>query len=83
MPVKAKTSKRGYGHRHQELRKAWARVVTAGLADCVRCGVPIDANEAWDLGHDDQDRTLYRGPEHRRCNRATAARCVRRTSRQW
>jgi hypothetical protein len=27
----------------------------------------------WDLGHDDFDRTIYRGPEHQRCNRSSAA----------
>ena len=27
----------------------------------------------WDLGQDDYDRTVYRGPEHRRCNRSSAA----------
>ena len=28
---------------------------------------------AWDLGHDDYDRSIYRGPEHARCNRSAAA----------
>jgi hypothetical protein len=33
------------------------------------------ADEPWDLGHDDHDRSITRGPEHRdRCNRAAAGR---------
>jgi len=42
----------------------------------------------WDLGHDDYDRRLYLGPEHRRCNRSAEGkksvelqRC--KTSRVW
>src|SRR5438309_3700375 len=79
---KAKTAKRGYGTRHQRLRKAIAPTVAAGLANCARCGERIEPGELWDLGHDDHDRTVYTGPEHRRCNRATAGRRVRR-SRRW
>ena len=32
------TTARGYGHRHQILRKEWAKVVNAGDALCGRCG---------------------------------------------
>jgi hypothetical protein len=81
MVRKAKTAARGYGGIHQALRRAVQRQVEAGLCDCARCGRPIHPTDPWDLGHDDFDRSLYTGPEHRRCNRATNRK--RRHSRQW
>jgi hypothetical protein len=65
------------------MRQIVQREVAAGLAVCARCGLRIDPGEPWDLGHDDYDRTIYTGPEHRACNRATASRRQRRTSRRW
>ncbi len=65
---------RGYGRDHLLRREAVKRAVLAGKASCWRCGEPILPTEPFDLGHDDHDRTKYRGPEHRRCNRATAGR---------
>lgn len=74
-PDHARTTKqRGYGAGHQRLRTSWARKVAAGKVICWRCELRISPLEAWDLGHDDQDRDVYRGPEHRGCNRATAGR---------
>ena len=63
-----------YGWPHRRLRARVAREVAAGRAVCVRCELPIHPRERWDLGHDDLDRSRYSGPEHRRCNRATAGR---------
>jgi len=67
-------AQRGYGARHQRARKRAARQVKAGGVNCWRCGKPIAPDEEWDLGHDDQDRSITRGPEHQRCNRATTSR---------
>src|SRR5262245_29011328 len=61
----------GYGRAHRAMRERFARTVLTGGAKCWRCGLPILPGEAWDLGHDDDDRSRYRGPEHVACNRPT------------
>jgi hypothetical protein len=68
------TTARGYGAGHQQLRREWAPRVDAGDVTCRRCQQPIHPGEPWDLGHHDQNRDTYTGPEHRSCNRATAGR---------
>jgi len=66
---------RGYDHAHRQLRKAFIPEHQAGTLICWRCREIIPPNEPFDLGHDDDDRAVYRGPEHRnRCNRAAAGR---------
>lgn len=72
--MKRSTTARGYGGPHQRLRRVWKPLVESGRVSCWRCGQLIGARAPWDLGHDDNDRTRYRGPEHRKCNRATAGR---------
>ncbi len=73
------TSARGYGHAHRKLRAQVAQQVERGEATCWRCGHALLPGEPFDLGHDDHDRSIYRGPEHRHrtpwCpgNRAAAA----------
>lgn len=75
------SAQRGYGYKHQKLRKRVARQVARGEAYCWRCleegktkeEAWISPDSNWDLGHDDIDRSLYRGPEHASCNRATSA----------
>jgi hypothetical protein len=67
---------RGYGERHQALRKKLEPAVRAGRARCARCGEPILPHEAWDLGHVDGDRLQWSGPEHAFCNRSAAGRTV-------
>lgn len=74
MPKPGGTSARGYGPAHRRLRAKLAPSVDAGLVDCWRCGQRIQVGQAWDLGHDDNDRSIYRGPEHAGpCNRHAAA----------
>jgi hypothetical protein len=75
---KGTTKHRGYGYRHKKRRQTWARVVRAGNAVCARCHEPILPNELWDLDHHDDDRRLYLGPSHSRCNRATSQRNKKR-----
>ncbi|VAZ77477.1 hypothetical protein LAUMK4_05844 [Mycobacterium persicum] len=70
----ASAHQRGYGRAHKQRRQRLTALVKSGEAVCWRCGQPIHPQEPWDLGHDDHDRTQYRGPEHRRCNRATKGR---------
>ena len=66
---------RRYGHRHRRLRASLRALVESGRASCARCGKPILPGEAWDLGHlGRDDPTAHAGPEHARCNRATATR---------
>lgn len=65
------STQRGYGTAHRALREQYRPLVEAGRVTCWRCGELIAPHEPWDLGHDDNDRGEYRGPEHRDCNRAT------------
>lgn len=74
MPKPGSTTARGYGAKHQAERKKWQPIVDRGEAYCWRCGCWLDPAKPWDLGHDDHDRTQYRGPECRPCNRATKGR---------
>ena len=58
-----------------------ARLVEAGQATCWRCGQPIKAGEPFDLGHDDEDRSIIRGPEHVFCNRSAAGKAAHKYDR--
>jgi hypothetical protein len=78
MPKANGTTARGYGTKHQQLRKQWAKVIAAGQGYChaITCTYPtryIPPGAAWDLGHN-QDRTRWTGPEHARCNRSDGGR---------
>lgn len=66
----AKTAERGYGGRHQTLRKHWAAKVARGTESCRRCGGWIAPGSTWHLAHDPYDptRRRYLGPMHERCN---------------
>lgn len=70
-----RTSENGYGKIHRRIRADYVRRMKAGEQfNCWRCGKWIDSEADWDLGHDDQDRSAYRGPEHVRCNRSSGTR---------
>lgn len=63
-----RTTAQGYGTQHQRLRKLWVPYVEAGHVTCWRCRELIEPGSKWHLGHDDHNRSLYRGPEHEGCN---------------
>ena len=69
---------RGYNARHDALRAQWAPRVATGTVKCWRCGQTIPAGTPWDLGHDDTDRRVHRGPEHPACNRSAGGRQAHR-----
>lgn len=65
---------RGYDAAHDKLRAEYQRRMDAGERfTCWRCPRPIDPSD-WHLGHDDHDRSKYRGPECPPCNLATSGR---------
>lgn len=68
------TTQRGYGAEHKAERERWRPLVESGQVVCWRCHRLIPAGAPWDLGHDEVDRSKYRGPEHVKCNRGATAR---------
>lgn len=65
---------RGYDAAHVQMRAGYRRRMDAGETFvCWRCGGGIDAR-AWTLGHCDDDRSSYHGPECPPCDYATAGR---------
>ena len=68
------TAVRGYAGSHPRIRRGVKAVVDAGGVVCWRCGLPIEPGSKWQLGHDDYDRRVYRGPEHVLCNLRAAGR---------
>jgi hypothetical protein len=72
------TTEQGYGYEHQRLKEQWRPIVDAGRAICAEpiCLLPdrhIAPSQPWDLAHNRRTGG-YRGPAHRRCNRAEGAR---------
>jgi hypothetical protein len=72
---------RGYDAEYDAVRRDWERRIAAGeLVLCWRCleehgtETVLTTATPWDLGHDDHDRTIIRGPECRGPNRATSSR---------
>lgn len=71
--ARGNTTRRGYGSQHQALRRQLLDAFQPGQP-CARCGQPIRAKADAQLGHDDHDRSRYRGLEHVACNEATSGR---------
>ncbi len=64
------STQRGYDSSHTAQRAAiQARIDRGEIIRCWRCGVQI-TGRAWDLGHDDHDRSITRGAECQPCNRS-------------
>ena len=65
---------------HTAESRAWKRKVAAGEpVTCWRCREPITDPLDLDLGHDDYDRSIVRGPEHASCNRSAAGKSSHRS----
>lgn len=63
------TTQRGYGAEHQRLRRQYVDQLREGeVLECWRCFGPIYDEADMHVGHDDHDRSITRGPEHRLCN---------------
>lgn len=70
------------GH-HQRMRTQWEAAVATGKAECWRCSEPLAPDQPFDVGHDDHDRNVYRGPECLKCNRSTSTRRKQTEPRRW
>lgn len=70
------------------MRAHWAVEVSTGGVRCRRCGLPIDPEGAWHLGHiedratggSDDPTNVY--PEHARCNTAAGGRLAQALKRK-
>jgi hypothetical protein len=71
-------TQRGYGADYQRQRRAWALKIKAGGVTCWRCGQAMHPDAPFDLGHDDDDRSIIRGPECPTCNRSAAGKASHR-----
>lgn len=71
---------RGYDAHHDALRAQWQAELNVRPIPCWRCKELIYPGYPWHLGHDDDDRTVYRGPEHELCNTRAAGRASHRHS---
>ncbi len=69
---------------HRAHQRQVRQLVEAGRASCWRCGRFLPPGSPVHAGHDDVDRSVYRGPECPSCNVRTAARraAVVRNARQ-
>jgi hypothetical protein len=68
----ARTTARGYGHTHQQLRARLLRAMRDGDPCCL-CSLPMWHGTPLDLDHT-PTRDGYRGLAHASCNRSDGAR---------
>lgn len=61
-------TQRGYGKEFYAIRREYSEQHKTQPLTCWRCGKHIPIGETFNLGHDDWDRTIIRGPEHEHCN---------------
>ena len=71
-------TQRGYGKEFLDERKVWVHMVETGEVNCWRCLNPILPGAEFHLGHDDEDRSIIRGPEHPHCNLSAAGKASHR-----
>lgn len=71
-------TQRGYGKDFQAERKVWVRMVAEGVVNCWRCLKLIPPGGDFHLGHDDNDRSIIRGPECPHCNLSAAGKSSHR-----
>ena len=71
VPHALTTTQRGYGSKHQALRKQL--LPKAYGTPCPHCGEPMLEGQKLDLDHT-EDRAGYRGFSHSSCNRAAGTR---------
>lgn len=69
---------RGYGYGFKAQRREYAKQHMTQALTCWRCGEQIPIGEPFHLGHDDDDRTIIRGPEHPLCNLEAAGKASHR-----
>jgi hypothetical protein len=85
----ARARKQQYNSReYRQARAAAKRLVEAGAGYCWRCGGWLQPGRMFHLGHDDNDRTIIRGPECPSCNLTAAGRkgariSNRRSIQRW
>ncbi len=75
---------------HPQRRAALvAQLKRDGYLTCWRCGEPIHTADDMHVGHDDFDRSITRGPEHKMCNLSAAGKSAHgllnplKASRNW
>lgn len=71
-------AERGYDAAFSAARAKAKALVNAGGVLCWRCGKPIQPGSTFHFGHDDDDRSIIRGPEHPTCNLSAAGRSSHR-----